>query len=313
MPVTLYCQFCGRPYQVDPYRVGQSKFCSYRCSSRSRAKVAQIKRNCPTCGNSFTVKTSSKKKYCSHWCATTGRTREYTCEHCGKVFRDKPSRPRKYCSRECYGLAQRTRFTKECPICHTIFTVHPCSQHKIYCSRECAARGATGSKRKPYRTSEPASYYIKCSTRGDWFVVRPSGKNRKFCSRSCFYQSQTTSKPRRCAYCGAKFVARASFIENGGGLYCSYECHHLSMTYLDSETSRTALLPADWAELAESIRQRDGYKCTRCGKKAKRRGRALDVHHIIPVILSHDNSPSNLRTLCASCHRFLESNTLWLL
>jgi 5-methylcytosine-specific restriction endonuclease McrA len=39
----------------------------------------------------------------------------------------------------------------------------------------------------------------------------------------------------------------------------------------------------------------------------------LAVHHIVPFRLTHDHSPSNLRTLCASCHSTIENEFLWLL
>lgn len=38
-----------------------------------------------------------------------------------------------------------------------------------------------------------------------------------------------------------------------------------------------------------------------CGKKGK-----LHAHHIIPVRISHDNSMSNLVSLCNKCHKILE-------
>ena len=73
----------------------------------------------------------------------------------------------------------------------------------------------------------------------------------------------------------------------------------------------------DWLKLAEQIRERDSYKCTRCGKTNEQSltnyGRSLDVHHIIPFILSRDNSPNNLRALCLSCHRTIETEFMWLL
>lgn len=72
-----------------------------------------------------------------------------------------------------------------------------------------------------------------------------------------------------------------------------------------------------WCELAEQIRKRDGYRCTRCGKtndeNLEQHNKCLAVHHIIPFILSNDNSPENLRTLCLECHRIVEREFIWVL
>jgi 5-methylcytosine-specific restriction endonuclease McrA len=51
-----------------------------------------------------------------------------------------------------------------------------------------------------------------------------------------------------------------------------------------------------------SIFQRDGHKCTCCGKTA-REGAKLEVDHIIPVSKGGTNNPKNLRTLCQDCNR----------
>lgn len=73
----------------------------------------------------------------------------------------------------------------------------------------------------------------------------------------------------------------------------------------------------DWNNLAETIRHRDNYQCTRCGMtnqdSIKQHNKILAVHHIIPYILSHNNSPNNLRTLCPSCHQIVEQQFIWLL
>jgi hypothetical protein len=35
--------------------------------------------------------------------------------------------------------------------------------------------------------------------------------------------------------------------------------------------------------------------------------RRLDVHHIVPYRLTHDNSPNNLIPLCKKCHKKAEA------
>ena len=52
------------------------------------------------------------------------------------------------------------------------------------------------------------------------------------------------------------------------------------------------------SELKESIRERDGHSCQRCGERPDRR--KLDVHHINYDKL--DCEPSNLISLCSPCN-----------
>ena len=72
-----------------------------------------------------------------------------------------------------------------------------------------------------------------------------------------------------------------------------------------------------WMKFAEEIRKRDGYQCTRCNKTNEENIRdfkkVLEVHHIIPFILSQDNSPNNLCSLCFHCHRIVEQQFIWVL
>lgn len=58
----------------------------------------------------------------------------------------------------------------------------------------------------------------------------------------------------------------------------------------------------DWPRIAVSIRLRDKV-CQLCGKTPAANKRALDVHHIVPWRVSHDNRPGNLIALCRVCHK----------
>jgi 5-methylcytosine-specific restriction endonuclease McrA len=66
---------------------------------------------------------------------------------------------------------------------------------------------------------------------------------------------------------------------------------------------------SEWDEISELIRERDGYKCRRCGttdEELKSAGSHLTVHHIVPRKKGGSNWHSNLITLCISCHREVE-------
>ena len=62
-----------------------------------------------------------------------------------------------------------------------------------------------------------------------------------------------------------------------------------------------------WKQIADEIRKRDNNTCQLCGLNGN--GKKSPVHHIIPFAISKDNSPSNLMTLCSSCHRKLERSS----
>ena len=54
----------------------------------------------------------------------------------------------------------------------------------------------------------------------------------------------------------------------------------------------------DWDKVRYLVYLRDKFTCQDCGVSKQR----LDVHHIIPFLISFDNSLSNLVALCRSCH-----------
>ena len=65
----------------------------------------------------------------------------------------------------------------------------------------------------------------------------------------------------------------------------------------------------EWSDIRERVRARDQFKCQGCGISEK--DRAHDVHHKIPfrsfTSPIEANQPSNLVTLCTSCHRKAET------
>jgi 5-methylcytosine-specific restriction endonuclease McrA len=53
----------------------------------------------------------------------------------------------------------------------------------------------------------------------------------------------------------------------------------------------------EWPEIRRKILERDGYRCSNCGKEE-----FLDVHHIVPLSRGGTTQPSNLITLRRDCH-----------
>ena len=51
-----------------------------------------------------------------------------------------------------------------------------------------------------------------------------------------------------------------------------------------------------------AILERDNFLCQHCGIGGRESDIILEVHHKIPRSLGGGNEPSNLQTLCVTCH-----------
>lgn len=58
-----------------------------------------------------------------------------------------------------------------------------------------------------------------------------------------------------------------------------------------------------WGIMRALIKERDGYKCRECGRKAEYGGVWLEAHHRHPVSEGGGYAPWNLVLLCVECHR----------
>jgi 5-methylcytosine-specific restriction endonuclease McrA len=59
-------------------------------------------------------------------------------------------------------------------------------------------------------------------------------------------------------------------------------------------------LSREWNQIRAAVLKRDGYRCTNADCTAPRN--RLNVHHRIERSDGGSDQPSNLRTLCQSCH-----------
>jgi len=72
MPVTLICEQCSTPFQVDPYLKDKARFCSRACKHASM-RLAEETKACENCGTLFVLNRFGKQrgehKYCSRQCS----------------------------------------------------------------------------------------------------------------------------------------------------------------------------------------------------------------------------------------------------
>lgn len=98
--IKIICDNCGKEGYHTPSQFKKNKhhFCSFDCSCEYNHKTHTEDRKCPICNNSFTVKKSNPKRFCSIKCQNewqTTRTGEknpnfqreiVNCEYCNKEF-----------------------------------------------------------------------------------------------------------------------------------------------------------------------------------------------------------------------------------
>jgi hypothetical protein len=73
----------------------------------------------------------------------------------------------------------------------------------------------------------------------------------------------------------------------------------------ESFSYRYLVSSGEWKELRKLVYERDGWICQICGQHCG--GRKIQCHHIVPFLISQDNSLDNLITLCVPCHGIEEA------
>jgi len=113
-----------------------------------------------------------------------------------------------------------------------------------------------------------------------------------FCSKECHYNAGRITL--KCATCRKSFDAWRCM--KGKRKYCGRVCAGTA-TPPNQPRPHDGRFDAAWYALRDLILERDNHECQHCGTTA-----ALVIHHIVEWKDSRDNSPSNLITLCRSCH-----------
>lgn len=125
-----------------------------------------------------------------------------------------------------------------------------------------------------------------------------------FCSVKCKKEKQTVIK--HCMQCGYEFLIRRS-IDNGksnsNGHFCSRDCYEKFLCHNGRTTGRGS----QWNKTRKEVLINQPF-CALCATTKR-----LQVHHIIPFRITHDNNKNNLIALCLKHHKFVEYETVKIL
>lgn len=114
----------------------------------------------------------------------------------------------------------------------------------------------------------------------------------KFCLKELNYKKSARSTSIRKSVCDTFDIAEF------------FETYSSCFKYLpvgNSSAKLTAGYSKDWPQISASTRELADWKCSTCRIDLRSHQNLLHVHHVNGV--KQDNSPSNLKVLCAACHR----------
>lgn len=238
-----------------------------------------VMESCPKCGSEHKTEQSLKIHYGrAHEGSIAGEKIE--CHNCGDKFRVKPNRLER-------------------------------DSDRYFCSYEC--QGETYSKKEK----------LTCEQCGDDFErvkSRVEGVENHYCSTECKGKSYRDRIEVECASCGKQFERGRAFIERENRHYCGNECRKEHMRgaahprYQGGDGVDTAIrrMLGDDSWRVKSAEMRDenpDAECKMCGADSSANGRALHLHHIVPVMAGGVHSDELLMWLCHSCHHDVEEYT----
>lgn len=122
-------------------------------------------------------------------------------------------------------------------------------------------------------------------------------------NRASALKSKNARVGRSCGGCGAAFTVAQSLLSgktNSSANYCSRPCYHkvLRGSGLRSRTGGA------WHRISDSVKRASPF-CAWCGTR-----HGLQVHHIVPERLTHDDREDNLVPLCTKHHKWIEMMTV---
>lgn len=173
-----------------------------------------------------------------------------------------------------------------------------------YCSQQCQRQRL---RDRAHKRREDSRY--PCPVCKVPFVPKWTGRSfSTVCSAKCRHDADFVTAT--CAACGKTFRARRAQVRRSKWQACSVECRTAHNRGAAVSSFRggdgTSGRGKGWTALKPQIRERDGHRCRRCGRQHQPPERLFPVDHIMPWRSFTDkaaaNDPSNLATLCPTCH-----------
>ena len=232
----------------------------------------EFNKNCLICSSTFQTEDITVT-WCSDKCKS--KMKKQYCKKCSEEFYH--TRNLTYCSDECKK--------RNCDYCNKIYL--PTDSQK-FCSHECKEKFHT----------------YKCKACGNKFISK-SYAPKKFCSDECRYTYQKLAK----IIYKDKFENKKSsnpskedlliIVSSKVNTLLTRKENFLTESYL-----YTINVNNDYFSevLKEKVRKRDNNVCYVCENN-----KDLEVHHVLPRKLGGKNEEDNLITLCAKCHRHIET------
>ena len=161
-------------------------------------------------------------------------------------------------------------------------------------------RGIARASRVGQRRPTLLATCVQCGKAFPTTNSATSRAKRRYCSVAC--KMLFCGVQRTCKGCGREFRALKSRIagiarNNSSSNFCSRQCYEDWLCKPDRVTGRGS----QWHTIRRRVLARAPF-CARCGTT-----RRLDVHHIVPFRMTHDNREANLIPLCKRCHKLVES------
>lgn len=197
------------------------------------------------------------------------------------------------------------------------------------CSVEC--RGKLQSQRQTGSNNpnwDGGKETLSCDSCGGPVAKDPATvREHNFCSRDCWGEFASENRVGEdnpayasieveCDECGSPKAVKPYRLENQSHHFCDMECRDKGFTGQSnprwgggasiSDALRRLMGPRSWSHISEKFREGID-ECYKCGKTPT--DRALDVHHIVPMICGGTNAEELLMPLCGTCHKTVERYT----
>lgn len=280
-----YCEFCGKPFI---WRISnpEQHFCSLKCEKMSVEGKKIKNKICEYCGKSFEYK-NKNQKYCSEFC---------------RMMADNKSEQNKKRNVKVSGEKQSTFFEN---VQQNLSDIHTHDLKDI--SNNQTTRESLKSEKKERlgdNKNEKTFSYNKterrkclyCGNEFEWFPAKPF---KNYCCKECKEKS-TEQKNNNNKMMSPEdeilYIEVATKVKNlieqsfrQGNTFQNYNIDYWNIGDIGKR-------------IRQEVLNRDNYECQICKRKE-----GLHIHHIIKRRDGGDHNTTNLVTLCASCHRHIET------